>query len=77
MGTIEIKSIWGAVLWAGEATTVRDAVVKAVAARSNLRGSDLSDSDLRGVRDDFYKVLSAAPGAAGVDLAAIQATAQK
>ena len=38
----------GAVLWEGEAETVKDAVVSAVKAHANLGGADLRDANLRG-----------------------------
>ena len=51
---IEIKHRWtGAVLWSGEAESVRDAVARAVSARANLAdanlaGANLADANLAG-----------------------------
>jgi uncharacterized protein YjbI with pentapeptide repeats len=45
---MEIKNIYGAVIYTSEAETVKDAVVEAVAKDANLRGADLTDADLRG-----------------------------
>ena len=46
---IEIKHRWtGAVLWSGEAESVRDAVARAVSARANLARADLAGANLAG-----------------------------
>jgi hypothetical protein len=47
MSILEIRSIYGLVLWTGEATSVRDAVEKAVAARADLSAADLRAANLR------------------------------
>ncbi len=77
MAAIEIKSIAGVLLWAGEAASLRAGVEAAVSGRANLSdanlsGADLSDANLGGanlrdaylggVKDDLRKVLDAAPG---------------
>lgn len=67
--TIEIKNHWtGAVIYTHsvEGATMRDAVLAAVAADSNLRGSDLSGSDLSDanlspIRNDIIAILCSAP----------------
>lgn len=48
-------------LFEGEYASLRDAVVAAVGARADLSDADLRDADLRGIRDDLYAVLAAAP----------------
>ena len=45
---MEIKNIYGAVIYTSQAATVKDAVVEAVAKDANLRGADLTDAYLRG-----------------------------
>jgi uncharacterized protein YjbI with pentapeptide repeats len=45
---MEIKNIYGAVIYTSQAATVKDAVVEAVAKDAYLRGADLRDADLRG-----------------------------
>ena len=45
---MEIKNIYGAVIYTSQAATVKDAVVEAVAKKSNLRGANLRGADLRG-----------------------------
>ena len=46
---VEIKSCWdGRVLFSGEFSSVRDAVIAAVKARADLGDADLGDADLRG-----------------------------
>ena len=45
---MEIKNIYGAVIYTSQAATVKDAVVEAVAKKSNLRDADLWGADLRG-----------------------------
>jgi uncharacterized protein YjbI with pentapeptide repeats len=46
---IQIKRRWtGTLLFEGEFETIRDAVLAACAARTDLSGADLSDADLRG-----------------------------
>ena len=45
---MEIKNIYGAVIYTSEAETVKDAVVEAVAKDANLRGADLTGADLTG-----------------------------
>ena len=46
---IEIKNRWtGAVLWSGEAETIRGALVTAVKARADLAGADLRGAKLAG-----------------------------
>ena len=47
----QILNRWsGAVIWAGEAETVKDAIHAAFASGANLRGADLRDADLRGAK---------------------------
>ena len=49
MSIIEIKHRWtGAVLWSGEAESVKDAVTRAVAADANLADADLARAYLAG-----------------------------
>jgi uncharacterized protein YjbI with pentapeptide repeats len=45
---MEIKNIYGAVIYTSQAATVKDAVVEAVAKGANLRGANLRGADLRG-----------------------------
>ena len=45
---MEIKNIYGAVIYTSQAATVKDAVVEAVAKDADLRGADLRGADLRG-----------------------------
>ena len=87
--TRQILHRWtGAVLWSGEAETVKDAICAAVAARAvltgadltgavltgaDLRGADLTGADLTAFRDDVWAVLSSAPAEAPAVLDAIRA----
>ena len=49
MSTRTIVNRWtDAVIWIGEATSTRDALLKALAAGANLRDANLRDADLRG-----------------------------
>ena len=69
---IEIKHRWtGAVLWSGEAESVRDAVARAVSARADLAGADLAGADLAGAdlagaylagADRLLRTIDAGPG---------------
>jgi uncharacterized protein YjbI with pentapeptide repeats len=45
---MEIKNIYGAVIYTSQAATVKDAVVEAVAKGAYLRDADLRGADLRG-----------------------------
>jgi hypothetical protein len=45
---MDIKNIYGAVIYTSQAATVKDAVVEAVAKKSYLRGADLTGADLTG-----------------------------
>ena len=45
---MEIKNIYGAVIYTSQAATVKDAVVEAVAKGANLRGANLRGANLRG-----------------------------
>ena len=83
MALIRITSWWdGTQLYEVEATDLKDALHRAVAAKvdlsgsnlsgSNLRGSDLSGSNLTPIRDDFWAVLSAAPEEVSGLLAALK-----
>ena len=59
---IEIKHRWtGAVLWSGEAESVRDAVARAVSARAYLAGANLAGADLAGA-DRLLRTIDAGPG---------------
>ena len=85
----QILNRWsGAVIWAGEAETVKDAIHAAFASDANLRGADLGGADLRDanlrgadlrgadlapIRDDLYAVLSAAPLEVPALIAALKA----
>ena len=48
MSVIEIKSIFGAVIYSREAENLHALMEKAVEERANLRGADLRGSNLRG-----------------------------
>jgi hypothetical protein len=43
---LEIKSIWGNVLFESEKSTIREAVIERLESDANLRGADLRDADL-------------------------------
>jgi hypothetical protein len=45
---IEIKSIFGSVLFTTDAETIKEAVIKAVSTGANLTGADLIDANLTG-----------------------------
>ena len=70
-----IRHRWtGNPLWEGDADSIRDALMKALAAKGNiLPGDDLIDADLTPFRDDVWAVLSAAPAEAEAVLAALRA----
>ncbi|MDE2102686.1 MAG: pentapeptide repeat-containing protein [Patescibacteria group bacterium] len=83
----EIKSIYNTLLWSGEATSLRDAVDKAVILgasldgaslvgasldRASLVGARLDRARLDPIRNDFYSVLAAAPAEVPGLLAALR-----
>ena len=45
---IELKSVWGSILFSTDAETIAEALVKAVKDAANLSGADLSGANLRG-----------------------------
>lgn len=58
---VEIKNRWsGAVLWSGEVADVKEAMLKALATKTDLTDADLRDADLTPIRDDLWAVLSSA-----------------
>ncbi len=86
---IEIKHRWtDAILWSGEAESLRAAVIAAVTVKTNLWGANLGGANLRDanlggadlgganlapVRDDVWAVLSSAPSEAQAVLDALRA----
>jgi hypothetical protein len=68
MPTLEIKHrSTGALLWSGEAVSLRDAVTKALSARAYLAGADLAGANL--ARADLADANLAGANLAGADLA--------
>jgi uncharacterized protein YjbI with pentapeptide repeats len=55
---MEIKNINGAVIYTSQAATVKDAVVEAVAKKSNLTGANLWGADLRGANGEKKKIVT-------------------
>ena len=55
---MEIKNIYGAVIYTSQAATVKDAVVEAVAKGANLRGANLTGADLTGANGEKKKIVT-------------------
>lgn len=82
MSTRIVRWDTGAVIWEGEAETVKEALHAAVRAsvncwRANLRDANLGGADLTGAnltlfRDDLWAVFSAAPAEVPAVLAALK-----
>ncbi len=69
---ITIKSTVGAVLCQSTAPTIRTALEETIRLGANLTRADLAGADLTPIREDFWAVLSAAPGEVAGLLAAVR-----